>query len=479
MNLRALLVVLLFALSAAGADRPSPIAVMPFKNLNDDPALDWLKVGMAETMLSDLKKLAKVKVVERDQLDRALAELALQGAQGSDESTAARVGRMVGAKTIVIGGLQQAGKQLRITARFVSVETGEVLDTAKATGTLDNVFALQDEIVAKLVKVEVKKMRPVARRKSNPRTVRAYQLYALALTTASDADKVGYLRRSVEADPEFSYAVEDLARLEKRIADYAKANATALGSKESTLLLEIEDARTPNDERANKAVQLLTLLASNQKWAALEKEANRIYALNIPATAWMNPSELASYYAFLSAMMLKDTPNAMKYGERHLKHFPGGSYYSAVEMQLRSMIDQTRDKAEKKQELEEAYAKLDAEQAEEVEKAKTRKRELPPIRFMSWDFQRCSLTHSLRQFERTLSECPKYLEKWTGSAADEANAEVAEMYRFQAKYYQALAHHELGRHAEARARLEQLVEAEPKMAKQFGVRSYLSIIPKE
>src|SRR4051812_22707113 len=98
---------LLLAAPSFASDRPTPIAVMPFKNLNADPALDWLRIGMAETMLSDLKKVAKLPVVERDQLDRAMAEIALQGGKASDESNAAKIGRMVGAKTIVLGGLQQ------------------------------------------------------------------------------------------------------------------------------------------------------------------------------------------------------------------------------------------------------------------------------------------------------------------------------------------------------------------------------------
>lgn len=32
----------------------------------------------------------------------------------------------------------------------------------------------------------------------------------MSLTTSSDADRVGYLKQSLAADPEFSYAVEDL-----------------------------------------------------------------------------------------------------------------------------------------------------------------------------------------------------------------------------------------------------------------------------
>lgn len=147
--------VALLALGAAAlparAVSEGPVAAMPFKNLNSDPALEWLRVGMAETLVSDIRRGGKMKVVERDQVDRALAEIALQGAHGTDASTAARVGRMVGARVIVLGAFQKAGKNLRITARSVEVETGLVLEAAKVTGPMESVLSLQDEIAARLL----------------------------------------------------------------------------------------------------------------------------------------------------------------------------------------------------------------------------------------------------------------------------------------------------------------------------------------
>jgi TolB-like protein len=115
--------------TAAPATFSQPIAVLPFKNLNDDGAIDWMAKGIAETMVSDMRRTGKVKVVERDQLDLALSEILLQGAKPAEDSTAAQLGRMVGAKTVVVGSYQKAGTELRINARFVEVETGVVLDT--------------------------------------------------------------------------------------------------------------------------------------------------------------------------------------------------------------------------------------------------------------------------------------------------------------------------------------------------------------
>ncbi|MFW5878359.1 MAG: hypothetical protein ACOCVR_00935 [Myxococcota bacterium] len=123
---------------------------MHFRNLNQDPDLEWLAAGMAETMLSDLRSAGK-RIVMRDALNTAIAEMALQNVRPTDESSAARIGRLVGAKTMVFGSYQTAAGQIRITARFVEVETSLVLDAAMVTGPLTDILGLQDQVMARLL----------------------------------------------------------------------------------------------------------------------------------------------------------------------------------------------------------------------------------------------------------------------------------------------------------------------------------------
>ncbi len=139
----------------AEGEVPDPIAVMPFNNLNQDPELAWLAAGMSEAMLSDLRSEG-MRVVMRDTLSTAMAEMALQDVRVVDESSAARVGKLVGARTMVFGGFQTAAGRIRITARFVEVETSLVLDAAMVTGPITDILSLQDEIVSKLLGREVR-----------------------------------------------------------------------------------------------------------------------------------------------------------------------------------------------------------------------------------------------------------------------------------------------------------------------------------
>ena len=123
------------------------VAVVPFSNISQDAADDWIGDGIAETVAADLESLGNLVVVGREAVASALGE----GAPVStDTAAAARVGRHVGAHWVVTGGYQHVGQLLRITGQLVDARTGVVASTVIADGTLDEIFALQDRIVAEL-----------------------------------------------------------------------------------------------------------------------------------------------------------------------------------------------------------------------------------------------------------------------------------------------------------------------------------------
>ena len=102
------------------------VAVMPFKDLSGGRG----QVGEAirETVTSDLKGVDGLKVVERGDIDKIIAEQNLQGKKndlGMGESI--RVGTLLGATLIVAGSYQKAATQVRLIARFVDVARSSAL----------------------------------------------------------------------------------------------------------------------------------------------------------------------------------------------------------------------------------------------------------------------------------------------------------------------------------------------------------------
>lgn len=124
------------------------VAVMPFQNVTRNPDDDWIGLGIAETVMSDLKGLDGLQVIGRERLlEEAKNARALEG---GDEGFAIDLARRLGVSWMVTGGYQRLQETLRITARFLAVDTGAVLRTVKIDGRVDALFALQDRIVGEL-----------------------------------------------------------------------------------------------------------------------------------------------------------------------------------------------------------------------------------------------------------------------------------------------------------------------------------------
>ncbi len=452
-----------------------PVAVMPFKNLNADPALDWLRAGMAETMVSDLKKGAGLAVVERAQLDHALAELALRGPGGTDEATAAQVGKLTGAKTVVLGSFQTSGQQLRIAARFVTVETGVVQDAAKVTGPLDDIFKLQDDIVAKLTGAPAGGA-PQARarkpRKSGPQVVKAYRLYAMSLTTTSDAEKVGYLRDSLKEDPDFAYATDDLNALEARLRGYDEAAAKARQAQEDKDRAALRlDGDTP-EQKATHAFQLLSSEMVAARYQQLLRDATAIYAMDLPPGPGGDPHVYAAYSVFLAHVLLKQRDLALQVGEQFLKNFPNSPWFGAVENQMKTVIREKRDMEEGAALAEEDLAKLEAEKAEVL--AHPPRNGVNPVRLRSLEYQRCLVLYRRHQYARAIDECRTYDEHHRGDTEP-----GTEIFAPLCAYHRALALAELGRFAEARQVTQELSARDPAFVKKMSVDSVAGTWPKE
>src|SRR5437764_13655737 len=129
-----LALVLAWLPGGARAGTSPTVAVMPFKDLSGQKG----SIGEAirETVTTDLKDVPGLRVIERSNIDRILAEQNLQANKSDlDPLSTVKVGKLLGATLIVAGAYQKAGSTVRLTARFVKVETGEVVGTAKVDGS--------------------------------------------------------------------------------------------------------------------------------------------------------------------------------------------------------------------------------------------------------------------------------------------------------------------------------------------------------
>ena len=120
----------------------APVLVLPFANLTGDAAEDWMGVGIAEAVATDLAA-GGARVLQAD-----VGVDAETGSGGRDAALAA--GRQVGAGQVVSGAYQRLGDRIRMTARLVDVAGARVVRSTIVTGTVAEIFELQDRLAAGL-----------------------------------------------------------------------------------------------------------------------------------------------------------------------------------------------------------------------------------------------------------------------------------------------------------------------------------------
>jgi curli biogenesis system outer membrane secretion channel CsgG len=200
------------------------LAVMAFDYSGKDAALEPLAQGLAQMLISDLSTVGRVQVVERAKLQELLKEQKLAGDGRVDARTAARIGKLLGARYLVLGSYFDLMKQMRIDARLVEVETGKVLASVGQAGSADDFWTLESEIAKKLSTVLDTALPPsaatpmpsgssVPRPKVNSKSAAIYGRALTALDKGDKREARTLLEQTVAENPKFTLAQADLNRL--------------------------------------------------------------------------------------------------------------------------------------------------------------------------------------------------------------------------------------------------------------------------
>jgi TolB-like protein len=150
------LVPVLLSAQQRGQDTRPGIAVFPFANGGSygqsKEDFDALERGMAGMMISELTQNPAARLVEREQVQRLLDEQNL-GAQGRvDPQTAAKVGKLVGARYIILGNFIDFYGDFRVDIRLVNTETGEIVKTESDRQQREHLYDIVRNVAAKLMK---------------------------------------------------------------------------------------------------------------------------------------------------------------------------------------------------------------------------------------------------------------------------------------------------------------------------------------
>ena len=129
------------------AQEPRILAVAPFTNISAAPDRDWIGVGIAETVSTDLRSAGGIDVLGRAIVDGAVANLGGAEPGPSTERVLIDAVRELGADYLLAGAIQQLGGQLRLTARLIDVQGESAVEAFKVDGSENDLFELQDRLV--------------------------------------------------------------------------------------------------------------------------------------------------------------------------------------------------------------------------------------------------------------------------------------------------------------------------------------------
>jgi TolB-like protein/tetratricopeptide (TPR) repeat protein len=116
------------------------IAVLPFMDMSPSRDQDYFCEGLAEELIDALTHVDGLRVAARSS--------SFQFSQGGVDMR--EVGRILGVGSVVEGIVRRAGDQLRVTVQLIDVTTGYHKWSQRFERTLGDVFAIQDEIAAKV-----------------------------------------------------------------------------------------------------------------------------------------------------------------------------------------------------------------------------------------------------------------------------------------------------------------------------------------
>ena len=225
------------AQSLPGGER---LLVVPFENVERDPAIFWLTEGAA-ILLTDAVNEQGANAITRNHRLRAFDELHLPAATVLSRATVIRVGELVGARRVVVGTIERvhdtaAGEpvsekdQLVVRARGIRLDTGRLEPEVAERAPLSQLVELFQRVAARLLE----RVPPL--RAGDRAPLDAFESYVKGLLAETSDTRVRHLEGALQQYPQYDRAHLALWEVRSERGEYAQALAAARAVPESSLL---------------------------------------------------------------------------------------------------------------------------------------------------------------------------------------------------------------------------------------------------
>ena len=278
------------------------IAVLPFTNLSGDPNQEYFSDGIADQLISDLSRLPGLFVIARN------SSFTYKGKTVTEHE----IGRELGVKYVLEGSVRRTADRVRIGVELVDASTGTEMWTQRYDRPLADIFAMQDEIVGKVVTtlglvLKLEEMNAPHEGKWQPTT--SLEAFDDMLRAAQDFHRFnkddnvsarGWLEKAIELDPTYADAYAFLSATYKVAVLFRWSE-----NPQADLARSYELARKAlalDDSNSGALDQLCDIDWQQKRFAQAVAEGERCVA--------MNPSSPICYEALADALTVSDQPEA-------------------------------------------------------------------------------------------------------------------------------------------------------------------------
>lgn len=194
-------------LAAEPQDDQRPLVViLPFDDLSPDKSCESIADGLAEETTATLAHVRSIRVIARN------SAFQYKGRAPDVRSLA----RDLSVRYVVEGSVRRAGERIRVTAQLIEAETGTHLWSGRTDGTVDDTFALQDEVatqIAGALHPAIRSAEIERSRRKNGDALRAHDLVLKAMPhfwahrREDNATAINLLDEALSTDPRSGQAL--------------------------------------------------------------------------------------------------------------------------------------------------------------------------------------------------------------------------------------------------------------------------------
>jgi TolB-like protein/Tfp pilus assembly protein PilF len=291
------------------------IAVLPFVDLSPDRDQGYFSDGISEEILNVLARINGLQVAART------SSFAFKG----QDRDIREIGGLLNVATVLEGSIRKQGDSVRVTAQLIDTSNGFHLWSNNYDRSLEDIFAIQDEIASEIVNELLGSYEGFARAETAAPAIASFEAYDLYLqgralwrqrTPESLAEAIVIFERTIELDASYAAAYSGLADTYLLLTNYGNMAVATAVEKASPLIQTALQLDGQMSEGFASLGLMYWILGRNSAGEAHLRRAVKLDPENTTAMNWLggligSEGRLGEQMVIMRSALEKDPVNEL------------------------------------------------------------------------------------------------------------------------------------------------------------------------